>query len=231
MKAVVLCGGLGTRLGELTRNTPKPMLHVAGRPFIAHVLDHICTAGVDEIVLAAGFAWQPLHSFVGNQWAGRAVRYSVEEHPLGTGGAVLKAMRVAQIDQALVLNGDTLFRLDIDAFLTKAPHDVATTIALRTVADCSRFGRVELDADERINSFGEKGHAGAGLINAGIYLQHRCALETFGDSPFSFESDYLAARFATAPIAGLVFDDYFIDIGVPADLERAQRELALVGPR
>ena len=229
MKAVVLCGGLGTRLGELTRNTPKPMLHVAGRPFIAHVLDHLCAVDVDEIVLAAGFAWESLNSFIGNHWAGRPVRYSVEDHPLGTGGALLKAMRSAQLDQALVVNGDTLFRLDVKAFLSQSPNDVVTTVALRKVDDCLRFGRVTLDAHGHINSFGEKGHAGPGLINAGIYLQRRSPLEAFGETPFSFETDYLATRFATEPIAGLVFDDYFIDIGVPADFERAQRELAAVG--
>jgi D-glycero-alpha-D-manno-heptose 1-phosphate guanylyltransferase len=226
MKAVILCGGLGTRLGELTRGTPKPMLPVAGRPFIAHVLDHVGVAGVDEIVLAAGFAWETLRDYVGETWRKIPVGYSVEPRPLGTGGALRLAMNTAGIDRALVLNGDTLFRMDIAQFIAEADEDAETCMSLRTVPDCSRYGRVVLDSAGRVTSFGEKGFSGPGLINAGVYIQKRSALEEFRDGPFSLETDYLAVRFNRALFAGYVQNAYFIDIGVPEDLDRARRELA-----
>ena len=93
MKAIVLCGGLGKRLGELTRHTPKPMVKVAGRPFIAHVLDRLCVSGIEGIVLASGFASHKLNCFAGNSWAEVPIQYSVESNPLGTGGAILLAMQ------------------------------------------------------------------------------------------------------------------------------------------
>ena len=236
MKAIVLCGGLGTRLGELTRHTPKPMLEVAGRPFIAYVLDRLLAAspgngngGVDGIVLAAGFAAPVLQAFLGTHWKGLPIQFSVEDQPLGTGGAIALAMRRLALDEALVLNGDTLFDIDFLSFLKLAtrfpPASVATFMALRQVSDCSRYGRVECDTTGRVLHFGEKGRAGPGWINGGIYLQQRSALARFGDAPFSFEADYLSADCARLPVQGVEQSGYFIDIGIPADLQRAQKEL------
>jgi D-glycero-alpha-D-manno-heptose 1-phosphate guanylyltransferase len=226
MKAVILCGGLGTRLGELTRNTPKPMLEVAGRPFIAHILDHLCTAPIDGIVLAAGFAWESLRNFVGKQWKGVPVTYSVETEALGTGGALLLALHNENLAEALVVNGDTLFSLNLLEFLQHSSPRYATCIALRHVDDCSRYGRVTTGMDGTILNFGEKGFNGQGLINGGIYVQRRDVLECFGDRAFSFESDYLSCSFQTMPMLGIPNDAYFIDIGISADLQRAQKELA-----
>jgi D-glycero-alpha-D-manno-heptose 1-phosphate guanylyltransferase len=224
--AVVLCGGFGTRLGELTRNTPKPMLAVAGRPFIAHILDELHAVSVEQIILAAGFAWQQLEAYVGHAWRGVPVRYSVEATPLGTGGALRRAMHDFSLDTVLALNGDSLFRVDLAGFL-RAPlaSGKTTRIALRQVADCSRYGRVSLDDQGRVIAFGEKGHVGPGLINGGIYLQRFDPLERFGHTAFSFEADYLAAEFQSSGIEAVHYDAYFIDIGIPEDFARAQREL------
>jgi D-glycero-alpha-D-manno-heptose 1-phosphate guanylyltransferase len=240
MKAIVLCGGLGTRLGELTRQTPKPMLEVAGRPFISHVLDRLAAVGtapgrssvdgVDAVVLAAGFAAPALQTFVGSHWRGLPVQFSLEDQPLGTGGAIALAMNRLALEQALVLNGDTLFDIDLLSFLKQPQRfpnaSVATFMAMRQVEDCSRFGRVECDASGRVLRFGEKGNAGPGWINGGIYLQQRSALARFRDSPFSFETDYLAADCTFFSMQGVQQSGYFIDIGVPDDLQRAQTELA-----
>lgn len=236
MKAVVLCGGLGTRLGDLTRHTPKPMLEVAGRPFITHVLDRLRAAGpgndidgVDGVVLAAGFAAPVLQAFFGTNWKGLPIQFSVEDQPLGTGGAISLAMNRLNLDKALVLNGDTLFDIDLLSFLKVATEfplgSVATFMALRQVSDCSRYGRVECDGTGRVLHFGEKSYAGPGWINGGIYLQKRSALARFGTKPFSFEADYLSADCAHVHMQGVEQTGYFIDIGVPADLQRAQQDL------
>jgi len=226
MKAVVLCGGLGTRLGSLTRHTPKPLIDVVGRPFLAYVLDKLCIPEIDGFVLATGFQADQVSDVIKTIWQDRLVCYSVEEQPLGTGGAVRLAMENFRLDQALVINGDTLFDCDIRLLLNGFDASTwATRIALRHVEDTSRYGRVKLDEDARVIGFLEKGQAGAGFINAGIYVQRRAPLLSYGTLPFSFETDYLAKLDPAWPIQGLVDDGYFIDVGIPEDLARARQDL------
>lgn len=230
MKAIVLCGGLGTRLGALTRNMPKPMLPVAGRPFIGHVLDRLCVPGIDGIVLAAGFAWKQLHGFVGEYWRTLPVQYCIEPHAMGTGGAIALAMHQLDLPEAIIVNGDTLFDIDLLFFLKHSAQQLRastlTWMALRAVEDCARYGRVETDSQGYIRSFGEKGRSGPGLINGGIYRQQRTPLERFGTKPFSFETDYLATDCARLQMVGIALTGYFIDIGIPADLLRANTDLS-----
>lgn len=230
MKAVILCGGLGTRLGSLTKETPKPLLEVAGQPFIAHVLNRLTSAGINELVLAVGFQWRKLQAFVGDTWNGAPVHYSVETYPLGTGGAISAAMESASLPEALVVNGDTLFEINIPSFLKFAKDkDARVCVALRKVDDCSRFGRVSLEADGEMMTFGEKAEQGPGLINGGIYYLRRDALNAITSETFSFETDFLAKKHLRHTVYGMTFDDYFIDIGVPDDLQRAQTELSTWG--
>jgi D-glycero-alpha-D-manno-heptose 1-phosphate guanylyltransferase len=226
MKAVVLCGGLGTRLGNLTKDTPKPLLQVAGKPFIAHVLNRLKSWGIDGFVLAAGFQWAKLKYYIGDNWEGVPVHYSVESHPLGTGGAIKAAMASATLSEALVFNGDTLFDIDIASFLDFAiKSDAQVCISLRNLEDCSRYGRVTVDSNGRMLTFGEKGYSGPGLINGGIYYLRSQCLDEITSESFSFESDFLSLPQPGLSIFGIPFDDYFIDIGIPSDLLRAEAEL------
>jgi D-glycero-alpha-D-manno-heptose 1-phosphate guanylyltransferase len=226
MKAIVLCGGLGTRLGLLTKDMPKPLLMVAGKPFIAHVLDRLTQAGISGFVLAAGFHWAKLRDFIGENWNGVPVQYSVESEALGTGGAIKNALGSLDIQDSLIVNGDTLFDIDIPKFIHFAIGTQALAcIALRKVEDCARYGRVTVDTTSRIMSFGEKGHQGAGLINGGVYFLRSTALDSIPLTTFSFESAFLQDKHSSEPIFGMPFDDYFIDIGIPADFHRAQTEL------
>lgn len=226
MKAVILCGGLGTRLGSLTQDTPKPLLEVAGKPFIAYVLNSLTRAGVNGLVLAAGFQWSKLKYCIGDNWDGVPVHYSVESHPLGTGGAIKAAMASASLSEALVFNGDTLFDINISSFVDFAKQsDAQVCIALRKVEDCSRYGRVKVGANGEILAFGEKAYKGTGLINGGIYYLRSKCLDRFAGKSFSFESDFLSLQSPGYPIYGIPFDNYFIDIGIPSDLLRAQVEL------
>ncbi|MDR6584358.1 hypothetical protein HBH1_02112 [Herbaspirillum sp. BH-1] len=228
MKAIVLCGGLGTRLGELTRETPKPMIPVAGRPFLSYVLDRLVEGGASELVLAVSFQWEKIRALYGSQWRGVPVVYSVEPQPLGTGGAIRHAMRSHEIEEAIVVNGDTLLDLDagaLAAFARDKAADVA--MALKYMADTSRFGRVEIDQAARVLGFREKGVGQAGLINSGVYHVHARVFADSTDAAFSFELDVLAGKLDTAAIYGMQTDAYFIDMGVPEDLARAQYELPL----
>jgi len=226
MKAIVLCGGLGTRLGALTRKTPKPLIDVAGRPFVTYVLDKLCIPEIEGFVLATGFHAEQVSDVIRSNWQGRPVHYSVEGQPLGTGGAIRLAMENFSLVQALVVNGDTLFDCDLSSMVDGFDASPwATRMALRQMEDCTRYGRVQLADDTRVLGFGEKGHTGPGLINAGIYVQRRAPLASYGPAPFSFETDYLANLDPTWPIQGQVRDGYFIDMGIPEDLARARQDL------
>lgn len=232
MKAVVLCGGLGTRLGDLTRTTPKPLMPVGGRPFLALVLDKLCVPEVDGLILATGFQAEQVAEAIGTHWQGRNVWYSVEPEARGTGGALRLAMQAYAQELVVVANGDTLFDCDLSALVAGFETSTwVTRMALRAVDNCARYGRVQLGEDQAVIGFGEKGYNGAGLINAGVYLQRWTPLAAFGDSPFSFEVDYLARAPKACPIQGIPFDGYFIDIGIPEDLENARREFGGNGMR
>lgn len=227
MKAVVLCGGLGTRLGELTRETPKPLLEVGGKPFVAHVLEKLQAGGVTQACLAVSFQWQKLKSALGDSWNGLPLTYSVESEPMGTGGAVRQALQQMGWAEAFVANGDTLIDVDLGGM-----RNVATTnradwvIALKRVDDAARFGRVNLGAGSRVASFSEKGLSGPGLINAGLYWLRAEALDHAPQGVFSLERDLMAAHVSKLAMYGLETSGYFIDMGIPEALIRARRDLA-----
>lgn len=228
MKAIVLAGGLGTRLRERVPDLPKPMAPVAGRPFLEYLLDALARCGCDEMVLSVGHLWQKIEAHFGNSYRGMALRYAVEQTPLGTGGAI--AFALAQLppdtDAVLTLNGDTF--LDVDFAQVLAHHRAAglpISMVLREVDDTMRYGAV-LVGEGRVQSFADKGRSGPGLINAGTYvLDPRWFLALGLPACFSMEADVLQARCAELRPAAFVTDANFIDIGIPDDFDRAQRVL------
>ncbi|MDE2370334.1 MAG: nucleotidyltransferase family protein [Burkholderiales bacterium] len=228
MQAVILAGGFGTRLRQRVVDLPKPMAPVAGRPFLDYLLDPLAEAGCARAMLATGHLADKIEAHVGHSWRGMAIEYSHEETPLGTGGAVLQAMRRLPDEPTLVLNGDTWIGLDLTAFGTwcdRVPD--ADAIVLRRVEDASRYGRVEIDG-ERIVAFGEKSGSGPGLINAGVYRLRRSTFARYAlPAAFSLESDLFAPHAAELGLRGHVCAGHFIDIGVPEDYDHAQTVLPL----
>ena len=224
MQAIVLAGGLGTRLRARVKDLPKAMAPIAGRPFLAYLLERLERAGCSTVVLATGYLSESIESHFGAAWGALQLRYSREPAPLGTGGAVVRALSGLPAGPTLVLNGDTWLDVDLaafDAWAAQRPGDGA--VVLREVADVSRFGAVRLQG-ERIVSFGEKAASGPGLINAGIY---RLALQTFSRFPlpevFSLEADFFQKHLAALNLSGHVCQGDFIDIGVPEEFDRAQQ--------
>jgi D-glycero-alpha-D-manno-heptose 1-phosphate guanylyltransferase len=226
MKAIVLCGGLGTRLGSLTLTTPKPIIEVANRPFLSYVLDQLSVPEIDEIVLSVGFRWKKIQDLFGFEWQGRRIIYSIEEQPLGTGGAIKKSMFEIGCSEALVVNGDSLLRIEpaeLINFSISREADVA--IALKRMGETSRFGVVTMDSTYRINSFREKSVQTSSLINAGFYYIKDSIFSLIKTDEFSFERELLMAHVSTIKIYGYETNSYFIDMGVPEDLSRAQTDL------
>lgn len=222
-EAIVLAGGLGTRLRTVVQDLPKPLAPVAGRPFLAWVLDRLASAGIRRTILATGYGAATIRDTVGDAWQGMDIVHSVETQALGTGGAVALAARALQGDGVHVLNGDTWLAYDPHA-LEAAMRAAGTraAIALAHVDDAGRYGAVDVDGG-RVVAFREKSGQGGGAINAGCYCLSRAALAAFPErDAFSLERDVLPGLAAAGEL--VAFDDTrdFIDIGVPEDYARAQ---------
>lgn len=228
MKAIVLCGGLGTRLGSLTLDLPKPLVEVAGKPFLSYVLDQLLSTSIDEIVLAVSYQFEKIQDAIGDQWHGVKVSYSIEKEPLGTGGAIKKAMEQFSLTEALVINGDTLLKCDVESLLQMAQDKKADIfMALKMTSDTARFGNVKVNQSSRVIAFEEKGDGSRGLINSGVYFVRAVVFSNINKTAFSFEQDILTRNLSRLDIYGMPTDAYFIDMGVPEDLSRAHCELPI----
>jgi len=226
-EAVVLAGGFGTRLRSVVQDLPKPMAPVGDRPFLAIVLDELVAAGIQRTVLAVGYKGDTIESYFGADYKGMELVYSVEEDPLGTGGGIRQAVEQIHGDACLVLNGDTLFRVDLARLGHRfLEQDSLLTAALKAMRDFDRYGTVVMDDAGVITGFREKQAMAEGLINGGVYALHK-DLFTGKNLPakFSFEQEILEAEVGQGRFHGEVFDAYFIDIGIPEDYARAQVEL------
>ena len=229
-QCVILVGGLGTRLGELTKSVPKPMLPVNGRPFVEILIEEAARFGFDRIVLLAGsLGGQVVEHCAGHRRiAGRDidVRVILEPEPAGTGGALTFLRDVAE-EEFLLMNGDSWFDLDLREFATVEPGTAPFLLrmALRPVADASRFGTVALE-DGRVRAFLPRGTAAGGVMNAGIYLVRRALLDRITVKPCSLEGDIFPVLADEGLIEGRERDAFLIDIGVPADYAAAPELLA-----
>ena len=224
--AIILAGGSGTRLGALTAQTPKPLLPVGGKPFVAQVIEYLAHQGVRRVVLATGHLGDQFERALGRSWAGAALAYSRETEPLGTGGALVRALAQVPGPTAFVLNGDTYFPAELAPLAAvQAAKRAAFSIAFRRLPEVARYGCAKLE-DGVVTALNEKGGRGPGLINGGVYLVNRA--ELLADAPagkFSLEQELLPRWVARRAVAGVLSDAYFIDIGIPEDLARARRDL------
>jgi len=226
-EAIVLVGGLGTRLRPVIGHVPKPMAPVARRPFLAWLLDRLADCGLRRVILATGYRADAIERVVGRRWLQMEVDYSVEEAPLGTGGAVRLAASSLRGDGVHVLNGDT-WLLYAPAALEEAVRrlGVWSGMALAYVPDAGRYGSVAV-SDGKVVGFREKSAIGAGWINAGCYFLTDAALDALPELEcFSLENDVLLPWAQDGAIAAFKRTSGFIDIGVPADYARAQDQFA-----
>ena len=220
-QAVILVGGRGTRLGALTNDTPKPLLDVAGRPFLSYLVDSLERQGFNDILLLAGYQADKVAAFAQqNARAGLRLRCVAEEAPLGTGGALVNALPYLA-ESFIVLNGDTLFNIDLNDLAAPLAGGTLVRLALRRVPDTSRYGRVVLEG-EKIVAMQEKGLSGEGLINGGIYYISKSCLEMLPEGECSLERDLFQNLIEERYVEGQEYNAFFLDIGVPEDYENAQ---------
>lgn len=229
-QCAILAGGLGSRLGKLTQDMPKPLLDIGGRPFLAWLMQEALRWGVEEFVLLTGYLGEKVTNRVAALAALLPRRVSIlvrnEPVPAGTGGALYHARAVLD-DRFLLLNGDSLFLTDPASALVgfaRDTDDIVCRMILRRVSDAGRYGVASLEGD-RVKAFLERpAGSGPGLINSGIYLMDRRVAER-ATAVCSLERDVLPGLITDGAVSATVAEGWFIDIGIPDDLDRARAEL------
>ncbi len=221
--AVILAGGLGTRLAGVLADVPKALAPVAGRPFLDWQLEYLQMQPVDRVVLCVGHLAAQIVARYGERFGRLEIRYAREETPLGTGGAIRRAMTEQGLATAFVMNGDTLLPVALQDVAGRAGDDVV--IAAREVDDVARYGVLTL-VGERVTGFAEKARTGPGCVNAGVYWLRRDVFERWAlPAAFSFEHELLAAHVAGLHVRAVVVRAPFIDIGTPDALAAAQLQI------
>lgn len=230
-EAIILAGGLGTRLRDTVPDLPKCMAPVAGQPFLTYIIRHLLSQGIEKFVFSLGYKHEVISEFLAVQFA--YIRYTciIEDQPLGTGGAIRLALSGIAERDVLIVNGDTLFKINVDDISDlHIEKQAECTVALKPMVDFERYGVVEMNDEGEIKNFSEKKYSEQGLINGGVYVLNKNGFlkKDFTDV-FSFEKDYLEQYVQSSLFCGILQDNYFIDIGIPADYEKAQTELLYPG--
>lgn len=229
IKAIMLVGGLGTRLRSVVPSTPKVLASVGEKSFLELLLRQLRSQGIRKLVMCTGYLADQIESKFGD---GRmwdvSIEYSKEEMPLGTGGAVKLAQRYLQdVPEFLVLNGDSFLEVDLESMMAfhRGRDGAIATMAVVRVENASRYGTVHLDVSGRVTGFAEKtGSEAPGLVNAGIYVFDQSVLQHIPEGPASLERDVFP-RLLARGVYGQEQRGMFIDIGTPTDYARAQELL------
>lgn len=202
------------------------MAPINGNPFLHYIFKELQHQNIKEVVLSVGHLNEVIQDFFSENYLGINIQYAIENEPLGTGGGIKHAFNFVETD-AFVLNGDTFFDIDLSKIkneendLSADRNDI--TIALKPMFNFDRYGTVELNNENRIIAFNEKKYCENGLINGGVYYFKKSLFDKIKtETKFSFEKDILESHTNDLQIQGKVFDNYFIDIGIPEDYNRAQ---------
>ena len=214
MQAIILCGGLGTRLKSVIKDIPKPMAPINDKPFLEFIFEYLKKQGVKEIILAVSYKYEVIQEYFKDEFLGIKIKYSIEKELLGTGGAIKEALKFIK-NEVYVLNGDTFFDIDLSKLKLNGSK---ICLALKQMNDFDRYGTVNVNEQGFVISFEEKIFKKQGLINGGIYLLKKDLFDDFSlMDKFSFE-EFLQENYEKLKARAEIFDDYFIDIGVPEDL-------------
>ena len=222
MEAIILAGGLGTRLKSVVSDVPKCMAPIQGIPFIHFIIAYLQQQGVQHFIFALGYKSDIVIEYVSKHYPNLHANFVVEKTALGTGGAILLAAQYAQNKDVLILNGDTLFNIKLaELFTTHLQSAAHFSVALKPMQHFERYGAVTLNANNSLQAFNEKQYCTNGLINAGVYILN---IPTFlglqWPLQFSFEKAYMEKYIGLHTMMGMAFNNYFIDIGIPTDYEQ-----------
>lgn len=224
--AIILAGGMGTRLKTIISDLPKPMAPIMNVPFLTYQLNYLKHFGIKKVIFSVGYLSEKIIAHYNQSFENISIEYSIEKNPLGTGGGIRMAMSNLNEDLVLILNGDSFFDLDLEQFYNLHLEQKSDfSLALRYVNNSERYGNIEFNSSNQITSFIEKNQLNqSGYINAGVYiLSKKLYLQnTKPDINFSIEKDFFEKQLNQLIIKGFEFKDYFIDIGIPEDYLKAQ---------
>lgn len=224
MIVVVLAGGLGTRLQSVVKDVPKPMADINGKPFLEYLMDNMLQFGATKFILCVGHLREVIIEHFGDSFKGIPVKYSIEEDLLGTGGAIKQAFDLFDLDNAVIINGDTFVKMDYAKFYQTMIGE-QLGLSLKYVANASRYGLVKTENGRIVEYIEKKDTDEDGYINAGIYYVEKSLFERDLPKKFSFEKDILEKVIATMNPKFYQAEDYFIDIGLPESYLQACEEL------
>ncbi len=225
-EAIILAGGLGTRLRSKVAELPKSMAPINGIPFLQYQLNYLAQFDIKTVYLAVGYLSEVITEFFGNNYKGMDIVYSFEKEPLGTGGAISQALAETKTDEILILNGDTMFQVELNEFYKSHIENKADfSMALKPLENFERYGVVQLNNDNQVIGFEEKQFQEAGIINGGVYILNKKALTSYSfPKKYSFEKEFLESKFNKLKFNGFISNGYFLDIGIPDDYDQAQED-------
>lgn len=228
MFAIILAGGLGTRLSSLLPNIPKPMAPIYQKPFLSYLIDYWIGEGIEHFVISVGYRKENIMDYFGYTYKGIPLNYSIEDTPLGTGGALLRALRqINSDDDVLLLNGDTFFEVKLSTLRTfMALKKSDFLISLFKSEQIDRYMGVELNSEGVITSLDISKKKPYYLVNGGVYLINPHFFDNLDYKPdefLSLEKNILTNLIGQKKlIYGLQLDGRFIDIGIPDDYRKTE---------
>ena len=223
-EAIILAGGSGTRLQSVVSDVPKPMALIGQTPFLEILIERFHQKGIEHFIISTGYKADIIRSHFANKYTDIKISFSHEKQPLGTGGGIKLAMQKVIGDDVIVMNGDTLFDVDLTTLNRFIPCKYPVIFG-RQVDDVSSYGHFVLDG-EILTQYKEKEGHGSGLINGGVYLLPKIAFDHFDEGRnFSIEKDYFMTLTNNNPARVILAYDFFIDIGLPETYELAQKIL------
>ena len=225
-EVIILAGGLGTRLRSKVAELPKSMAPINGIPFLKYQLNYLAQYEIKTVYLAVGYLSEVITDFFGDSYQGMEINYVFEKEPLGTGGAILQALNETKTEEILILNGDTLFQIELNDYYKSHQESKADfSMALKPLKNFERYGVVKLNNDNKVIGFEEKQFQKEGIINGGVYILNKSVLDSYSfPHKFSFEREFLDSKFLELNFNGYSSTGYFLDIGIPSDYDQAQKD-------
>lgn len=225
MEAIILAGGKGTRLQSVVKDVPKPMASINGRPFLDYLLKYLKKNQIKKVVLSVGYKKEVIKKYLNYRFEGVDIIYSIEDYPLDTGGAIKHALSYIESKEVFILNGDSFFNIDLSQLNLQKGSKLI--LSLQKMQNFDRYGCVQLDNQGHITGFTEKKFTKSGYINSGVYLIRKDIFNGYNiGKKFSFEN-FMQNNYSSLNATGKAFENYFIDIGIPADYEKAQTEIPM----
>lgn len=221
-EAIILAGGLGTRIRSAIGEMPKCMAPINNQPFLNFVLRYLIKNGIQRVIISVGYKADEITNYYNNSFEGLVIEYAIESEPMGTGGALKLALEKAHSEILFVLNGDTIFDIPLnDLAQVHIDLKAVCTIALKRMFKVDRYGAVKTDESGKVLGFAEKKYADEVVINGGVYVINKSILVHYPvNTPFSFEINYLQNNPKAKNIHSKLFDSYFCDIGIPEDYDK-----------